>query len=180
MSLPSSIFRGAVAFAIVSIAGFAVWAFGAKWFQTHGGEGVMYACCAAVFVVLSGALMHPLVNGAGSLARFYKTFMPAFLAYAAVWCVVWFQTRDEPGEWIASAAGSLAFAAVLSLMFKNTRALLPAALVIFIGHSAGYFLGGIYYYAAHTVISRLLWGLIYGLGFGAGIGFAYHAMQRRK
>jgi hypothetical protein len=180
MKLLPSVLAGALAFAATSIAAFSVWAFGAKWFADHGGELAMYAGCAAVFVLLSGLLLRPLINGPAKVTRIYKTFIPAFLAYAVVWCVAWFVLRDRTGEWLGSAAGSLAFAAVLALMFRNGRALLPVALVVFVLHSAGYFAGGVVYEEfMHQPPGRLLWGLAYGLGFGAGIGYAYWAVQRR-
>lgn len=180
MSFLSTLIRGSLGFALISVAAFAVWAFGAAWFQDHGGELAMYAGCATVFVLLSGLLLHPLVIGPSRVKRLYLTFIPAFLAYAVAWCVAWFILRDRTGEWLGSAAGSLAFAAVLALVFKNARALLPAALVTFGLHSAGYFAGGwVYEHFMHSPTGRLLWGLIYGLGFGAGIGYGYWAMQKK-
>lgn len=180
MTLLSSVLRGSLGFAAVSVAAFAVWAFGAGWFDDHGGTLAMYAGCAAVFVGLSGALLHPLLTGPGAVGRFYKTFIPAFLAYAVAWCVAWFLMLDRAGEWLGSAAGCLAFAAVLALMMRHARALLPVTLVLFVLHSAGYFAGGILYEDfMHSVTGRLVWGLAYGLGFGAGIGHAYWAMQRK-
>jgi hypothetical protein len=180
MKLLPSMLAGALGFAVTSVAAFSVWAFGAGWFEGHGGELAMYSGCAAVFVLLSGLLLHPLLKGSDRVARIYKTFIPAFLAYAVAWCVAWMGMRDRTGEWMGSAAGSVAFAAVLALMFRNGRALLPAAVVVFILHSAGYFAGSVIYEDfMHMPRGRLVWGLLYGLGFGAGIGYAYWAMQRR-
>jgi hypothetical protein len=141
----------------------------------------MSSACFLVFVVLSGVLLHPLLAGPRSLGRFYKIFIPAFLAYAVAWSAALFCIGEGIGEWIASVAGSFAFAAVPAIMLRNGRALLPSALVLFVAHSAGYFLGErICYASLHSVLSELIWGLLYGLGFGAGIGHAFWAMQRRK
>jgi hypothetical protein len=176
----SSVLLGALGFALTSVAAFSVWAFGAAWFQDHGGELAMYAGCTVVFVLLSGLLLHPLISGPSRVIGIYKTFIPAFLAYAVAWCVAWFAMRDRTGEWMGSAAGCLAFAAVFAMLFRNWRALLPAAVVLFILHSAGYFAGGVLYEDyMHMPRGRLVWGLVYGAGFGAGIGYAYWAMQRR-
>ena len=49
--------------------------------------------------------------------------------------------------------------------------------VLFLTHSVGYFLGGDFYYALGGTTGKLLWGLCYGLGFGAGIGYAYRALK---
>jgi hypothetical protein len=180
MRLASSILLGAFGFGVTSVAAFSVWAFGAEWFGTHGGELAMYAGCTVVFLLLSGLLLHPLLQRPRRVARLYKTFIPAFLAYAVVWCVAWIAMRDRAGEWLGSVAGSIAFAAVLALMFRNGRALLPAAIVLFILHSLGYFAGSVLYEDfMHMPRGRLVWGLLYGLGFGAGIGYAYSVMQGR-
>ena len=181
MTLRSSILRGSLGFTVVSVAAFAVWAFAAKWFQTRGGELAMYAACAAVFLGLSGPLLHRLVQGPGSLRRFYTTFVPAFIDYAVVWCLAWFKLGGRFGEWVGSAGGSLAFVVALAVLMKNFKALPMATLVLFILHSAGYFIGGeVYYASAKGALDRLLWGVLYGLGFGAGIGHAYWAMQRGR
>lgn len=180
MKLTSSILLGALGFAVTSVAAFSVWAFGAGWFDSHGGELAMYSGCTVVFVVLSGLLLHPLLQSPQRVARVYKTFIPAFLAYAVAWCVAWISMRDRMGEWLGSAAGSVAFAAVLALIFRNGRALLPAAIAVFVLHSVGYFAGSVLYEDyMHMPRGRLVWGLMYGLGFGAGIGYAYWAVQRK-
>jgi len=181
MSLLSSILRGSLGFAVVSVAAFSVWAFGDLWFYHHGGEVTMYSACFLVLVMLPGVLLHRLLAGPRSLGRFYTIFIPAFLAYAVAWSAGWFRIGAGIGEWVASLAGSFAFAAVLAIMSRNGRALLPSTLVLFVAHSAGYFLGEwICYVSLHDVLSELIWGLLYGLGFGAGIGHAFWAMQRRK
>jgi hypothetical protein len=178
MKLIPSLLRGTLGFAVVSTAAFAVWAFGAGWFHHHGGEGAMYAACCLVFVALAGPLLHPLVAGPRPLARFYGVFIPAFVVYAVAWCAGYFTCGSGAGEWVASAAGSLAFAAVAALLLGKGRGLLMAALVTFAGHSAGYFAGEkICYQSHHSMNSELVWGLCYGLGFGLGIGYTFWAAQ---
>jgi hypothetical protein len=180
MRFASSLVLGALGFAVTSVAAFSVWAYGAGWFENHGGELAMYSGCTVVFVALSGLLLHPLLDGSARISRIYKTFIPAFLAYAVAWCVAWIAMRDRTGEWLGSVAGSVAFAAVLALMFRNGRAFLPAAVAVFLLHSAGYFIGSVLYEDyMHMPRGRMVWGVVYGLGFGAGIGCAYWAVQRR-
>ncbi len=56
---------------------------------------------------------------------------------------------------------------------------LPSALIMFALHSAGYFAGAhVCYTSLHSVGSELAWGALYGLGFGAAIGFAFAKMHR--
>ena len=174
-----SMVRGGLGFAAVSTAAFAVWVFGGGWFHSHGGELAMYGGCCAVFLLLSGLLLHPLLEGQGRIWRFYRIFIPAFLAYAIAWCGGWFWWGAGVGEWIGSLAGTLAFTMVMAAMLKGWRRWWLSALVMFVGHSAGYFGGAeVCNQSLHSKGSELVWGLLYGLGFGAGIGYAFALMQR--
>ena len=181
-----SVLKGAWRFAIVSVAGFAVWAFAGRWFRSHGGELGLYAASTVVFVGLAGLLMHPLVHGPRPLARFYCVFIPAFLAYAIVWCSFWFLLHFGAGEWLGSLAGSFAFVAVAGWRFGNLHPVPKVSVVFFIAHSLGYFAGGKLMQfltnpagaelfksltkAELSTVAELSWGLLYGLGFGADLG----------
>ena len=173
-----AVLRGALGFAAVSVAAFSVWAFGGPWFDRHGGDAVMFPVVAAAFLVLSGVLLHPLAGGVG---RFYRAFVPAFIAYSAVWCAAWWLIRKRPGEWVGSIAGSAVFVLVAGAMLGSLRSWLKATLVVAATHSAGYFLGGVLYASLKSggmpTLAMLGWGLLYGLGFGAGIGYAFAALR---
>ena len=80
----ASVVRGMIGFTLLSIAGFSPWPILDLWFR-RGSEMQLYTLCTAIFVGLSGPLLHRLIMGSGSLARFYKLFAVAFVAYAAVW-----------------------------------------------------------------------------------------------
>ena len=191
---PRSLLLGSLGFGAVSVAAFSIWAFGGRWFHTHGGDGAMYSAIAAVFLGLTGAVLHKLVRGERPLARFYAAFVPAFLAYAIVWCLAWFIIKREPGEWAGSLAGSFVFAAVVMKRMGAKGGFLSTGLIVFVAHSLGYFLGGKVMYGILGgccaeffkgwsreqigVIAMLGWGLLYGLGFGAGIGVAFGRAQR--
>jgi len=178
MEIVASMIRGGVGFAIVSTAAFAVWALGAGWFAHLGGELGMYAGCCVVFVLLSGVILRPMLRWPGTPQRFYGFFLTAFLAYAIMWCVGWFWLGMGLGEWLGALAGCTAFTTVMAATLGGWRVLVPAALVMFALHSAGYFAGAHVCYASlHSVGSELAWGTLYGLGFGAGIGFAFAMMQ---
>lgn len=166
------ILRGALGFAAVGVAAFSVWAFGGR---AIGNEPLMYAIIAAVFLGGTGLLLHPLAGGVG---RFYLTFVPAFLVYAVAWSAIWFAWETRLSEWLASAAGCLLFAVVLG--WRSPSRLPAVALVLFLAHSSGYFLGGDLYYAIKGTTGKLLWGLCYGLGFGGGLGYAYAALSRPR
>lgn len=165
---------GALSFACVSTAAFAVWAYGAAWFS---GELAMYSGCFGVFLLLAGLLLRPALRW-GGWGTFYAQFTPAFLAYAVLWCVAYFWLRDGLGEWIASFAGSVAFVGVIAALRQGWRAFPMSAAVLFVTHSAGYFAGEhLCYTALHATWSMLVWGTLYGLGFGAGIGFTLGRMR---
>ena len=165
---------GAFSFALVSTAAFAVWAYGAACFI---GELTMYAGCFGVFLLLAGLLLRPAV-GWGGWGTFYAQFTLAFLAYAMLWCVAYFWLRDGFGEWIASLAGSAAFVGVIAALRRGWPVFSMSAAVVFVTHSAGYFAGEhVCYTALHATWSMLAWGMLYGLGFGAGIGFTLGRMR---
>jgi len=187
-SLLRDVLHGALGFALVSIAAFSVWAFGAGLFRNLGGELVMYAAIAAVFLGLSGIVLGPLVGGGG---RFYKAFLPAFLFYAVVWCVAWFGLKGRMGEWTGAAAGCLVFTLISMKLLGSVRGWLAAAIALFVLHTAGYFAGDWAMYdfwlekkeliaqgnltkPQLAILAKLSWGLCYGLGFGAGIGWVFH------
>lgn len=184
MDAPSrarAVARGSLGFAAVSVAAFAVWAFAGRAFKGRSGEVQMYALITVVFLGLSGLVLHPLVRGPRPLLRFHKVFLPAFLLYAAAWCAAWFPLRFGRGEWLGSLAGSVVFAAVTGVGLGNLRPLARVAAVLFVAHSAGYFLGGELFYAIRKQApapAMLGWGLLYGLGFGAGLGYAFFEFQK--
>jgi hypothetical protein len=171
--LVASVLRGSLGFAAVSVAAFSVWAFGGRRLGTAG----LYGGVAAVFLVLSVFALHPL---AGGPVRFVRSFIPAFAAYCAVWCLAYFRLGMGLGEWLASAGGCFVFALAVGLAQGRLDGLAKAFLVLFVAHSAGYFIGGLPYYAWRKSIPQVVmlgWGLVYGLGFGAGIGYAYHRLR---
>ncbi|MEO8426198.1 MAG: hypothetical protein ABI651_03715 [Verrucomicrobiota bacterium] len=176
-----------------SIGGFAVWAFAGKWFYVNTGEAGLYAASTGVFTSLAGLLMHPLILDPRPLTRFYRVFVPAFFAYAIVWCGFWFLLRFGAGEWLASLAGSAAFVAVSGWRFGNLRSVVKAIILFFVALSLGYFAGGklMYFLASPEgaemfgmgkaqlgTIAKLSWGALFGLGFGAGLGYAYYTFQQ--
>ncbi len=188
--------RGSLGFGIVGLAAFSVWAFGGKWLQAHLGETGLYAACALAFLGLSGLLLHPLVRGPGSLLRFYTIFIPAFFCYALIWSIAWFLLHFGIGEWLGALAGAASFVAVVSWRLGNHRDFIRTSLIAFALNSAGYFLGGKLLHwllgpsgtamlsglskPSVVVIAQLAWGLLYGLGFGAGIGYVFHTLQKRN
>lgn len=179
-SLGASVGRGVVGFTLVSVAGFAPWAFFGSWFYPRVGEAGLYATCAAVFIVLSGLCLHRLILGPGSLGRFYKLFACAFAAYSAVWIGCWLLLGGDAGGIAGLFGGTVAMGAILAFAFDARRALLKVIAALFVLNTLGYEAGGWVMdrlVVEHTRAAMLLWGVCYGIGLGAGLGVAFHLCQ---
>jgi len=178
ISLGKSLFIGTAGFTLASLVVYSFWAVAGRVMSRAVGEAGFYAACAVLFVVLGAVLLKPLTHL--SFGRFAALFAGAFMAYALCWCLAWFLLRGKVGEWLGSFSGSLAFCVVLAAVFRAWSSVFLATLVLFLCHSAGYFLGGAAYYAKIIAPPQIAWGLFYGLGTGAGIGFALYYAQRSR
>lgn len=179
-SLGTSLLRGIVGFTIVSVAGFVPWAVYGRQLYRLIGEAGLYAVCALVFIGLSGPLMHRLIIGPGSLARFYKLFGLSFAAYSVAWIVGWLVLRGHPGSLAGLLAGTAIMGWMLATAFEARDAVLKVIAALFVLNSLGYFIGGVIEAALirqHALAAKLLWGVSYGFGFGAGLGLAFHLCQ---
>ncbi|MBE0542659.1 MAG: hypothetical protein IH623_14980 [Verrucomicrobia bacterium] len=189
-----SLVRGTVGFTLVSLGGFAPWMLAGPGFNRAVGELGLYAVCALVFVILSGPLLHRLIVGPGSLGRFYRVFTLAFLAYAVAWTVGWMTLGGHPGSIVGLLAGAIAMGLFLSFAFAARGVAVKVITALFVANTVGYFIGGWAYgglragadfnllgiafdRSAQAMLAKAAWGLFYGLGFGAGIGFAFHVCQ---
>ena len=189
-----------IGFTLVSLGGFAPWVLAGRWFYRNVGEVGLYVVCALAFIGLSGPLLHRLIIGPGSLSRFYKIFSLAFLAYAVVWTIAWMTMARTTGGMtagiIGAVVGTAAMGALLAWGFKASEAMLKVIAALLIGNVAGYFIGEWAYNGINALkegnaigfvlerqtrswLSKSAWGLCFGLGFGAGIGFAFHACQSK-
>jgi hypothetical protein len=146
------------------------------------GEMGLYVASTAVFVGLSGPLLHRLIIGPGSLPRFYKLFTLAFTAYVIAWAAFWIWLRSEWGEIAGLLGGTAAMGAILAFAFDAQRAVVKIIAALFVLNTAGYRAGGwiegklaVY----HRLEAILLWGICYGIGLGAGLGLAFHFCQTR-
>jgi len=152
-----------------------------RWFRGLR-EMHLYLACTAIFIGLSGMLLHRLILGAGSRWRFYAVFTLAFLGYAATWVGLWMWLRGDQGELVALAGGVAVMAGLLALAFDAWGAL-PAILVaLFACQAAGYYAGRWFegqLVVNHRMVAITLWALCYGVGFGAGLGAAFHLCQGR-
>lgn len=181
-TLGASAVRGMVGFTLVSVAGFVPWAVFGKWFRTHGGEAGMYAACAAVFILLTGPLLHRLIIGGGSMSRFYKLFGPSFTLYSVAWIVSWMKLGGHTGSIVGLLSGTVVMGLMMAAAFDAWGSVAKVIAALFLLNSAGYFIGGVAEAALiekHALTAKLMWGVFYGLGFGAGLGLAFYFCQER-
>src|SRR5690348_9425322 len=171
-SLARAIATGAIGFCVVSLCVFATVAFGEEWmYRTLGSVG-SYITWALLFVVLSGVVFESLVVVRGRLPSFYLLWAIAFFAYALAWMAAYFTLGRTTGEFLGSLVGSVLMAVVLAAGFGSRGATWKISLVLFVANDIGYFLGSGLFDANPTPTGMLLFGAIYGLFFGAGIGAA--------
>lgn len=178
-TLSSSILRGMLGFTIVSIAGFLPWPIIDRWLPAWR-ETQLYISCTVIFIGLSGICLHRLIIGPGSLSRFYKLFSLSFIAYAIGWIALWMLFRDQAGTIAGGLAGTAAMGAILSLAFGAPRAMPAVIVALFVLNTLGYFVGeriALKLIIDHRFVAVILWALFYGLGFGAGLGVAFHSCQ---
>jgi len=176
-SLSRSIVTGAIGFCLVSLCVFATVAFGERWLYRNLGVLGSYLVWTVLFVVLSGALFGSLVRGRWRLPRFYLLWTIAFFAYAATWTIAYFTLRRTTGEIIGALVGSILMAVVLAAGFRALGSLVKLSAVLFVANALGYFIGAAIFTSLLNETGMLLFGVVYGLFFGAGIGAALHFAQ---
>lgn len=170
---------GGLGFGLVSLCVFATVAFGEGWMYRNLGMVGAYLTWTTLFILLGGAVLGSLVTGRWRLPKFYLLFALAFFVYALGWVGAYFTVRGTTGEWIGSLAGSLMMGMVLTFSLGAIRSGVLLSLVLFVANSAGYFLGSAINDALGGRSGMLLWGVIYGVCLGAGLGFLLHSAQRK-
>ena len=177
-SLQRSIATGAIGFCLVSLIVFATVAFGERWMYRSFTVLGAYLAWTVLFILLSGGVFGSLVVGRWRLPRFFLMWALAFFMYAAAWVVAYFTLRNTTGELLGSLAGSVLIALVFAAGFRSFGSAVKLSAVLFVSNALGYFLGGALYYSVGRPLGMLLWGIAYGLFFGAGIGAALHFVQQ--
>ncbi|HZH31660.1 MAG TPA: hypothetical protein VEY11_12930 [Pyrinomonadaceae bacterium] len=138
-----------------------------------------YLVWTTLFILLGGGALGALVVGRWRLPRFYLLFGLAFLAYAAGWVGAYFALRGTTGEWVGSLAGALLMGLVFATGFGVMRSALNLSAILFVANSVGYFLGSALNDAVGGRTGMLLWGCVYGLCLGVGLGAVLHLGQAR-
>lgn len=177
-SLGRSIATGAIGFGLVSLCVFATVAYAERWMYQNLGLWGAYLAWTVLFIVLSGAVFGSLVVGRWRLPKFYLLFGLAFFAYAVAWVIAYFILRNTAGELLGALAGSVLMALVFAGGFGSLGSTLKLSAVLFVSNCLGYFSGSALNEAFGSQTGMLLWGVAYGLFFGAGIGAALQLVQQ--
>ena len=177
-SLGRSLLIGGLGFAVVSLCVFATVAFGERWMYRNLTVLGAYLAWTVLFILLGGAVLGSLVSGRWRLPRFYLLYGLAFFVYAVAWVVAYFALDDPVDEWFGSLAASVLMALVFAAGFGVMRSVLKFSALLFIANSIGYFIGAILNARVGGSTGMLLWGVVYGLCLGAGIGAVLHFAQR--
>lgn len=179
-SLGKSIATGAIGFGLVSLCVFATVAFAERWMFRNLGLMGSYFAWIALFIILSGVALGPLVVGRWRLPKFYLLFAVAFFAYAAAWMIAYFTLRGATGEFVGALVGSVLMALVFAALLGSLKSTLKLSAVLFVSNSLGYFLGAALFYSLSEPKGMLLFGVVYGVLFGAGIGGALQLAQQES
>ncbi len=179
-SLARSLLTGGVGFSLASLCVFATVAFAERWMYAQLSLFGAYLVWTLLFILLGGGVLGSLVVGRWRLPKFYLLFGAAFFAYAVGWVASYFILRGAAGEWVGSIAGSLLMGVVLAAGFGVISSALMLSAVLFVANSIGYFLGSMLNDAIGGRTGMLLWGAVYGLCLGAGLGAVLHLAQSRR
>ncbi|MEW6212493.1 MAG: hypothetical protein AB1631_29475 [Acidobacteriota bacterium] len=178
LSVAKYLATGAFGFCLASLGVFATVAFAERWMYDHLGLTGAYVVWTSLFILLGGGVLSPLVVG-HRLAWFYVLFTFAFLAYAAGWTGAYFTLGGAAGEWAGSFAGSVLMGAVIAAGFRTFRFAPSLCASLFVANSIGYFTGSALNDSIGGKAGMLLWGVVYGLALGAGLGASLYIAQRR-
>lgn len=171
--------QGGIGFCLVSLVVFATVAFGERWMYMRLGMLGAYIAWTLAFILLGGAVLGTLVvDSRWRLPKFYLLWGLAFFAYAAGWVCAYFVLRSAAGEWLGSLLGSLLMTVVFALGFSAARSIPKLSALLFVANSAGYFLGSAINNQLGGPTGMLLWGVVYGLFLGAGIGALLSKLQK--
>ncbi len=168
----STALRGALGFGAVSLLVYGSVAFGGGWMYGALTETGAYAVWAALFLAGAPWILARLLVVPRRRLRFGLAFVGAFLVYAAVWTTVYFLRRDAVGELLASlmAPALLAVTLAIGMGFPGVAGITAVALAL--GHTGGYYIGRWLHDTLPAPYGMLAWGLAYGVGFGAALGWA--------
>jgi hypothetical protein len=170
---------GAIGFGIASLVVFGSVALAERSLYRSVGLAGAYVIWTGLFMGLGGVLLGRLVAGKGSLWRFTGVFALAFALYGAGWCLGWFGVQGFWGEVLGTVLGAGLLHVVLVSAFGQSGLFLRTLAPTLVANFAGYFVGEwVWRSLEHSPLGMTLWGVVYGLCVGAGIGWLLYRLQR--
>lgn len=177
-----SVVRGAWGLMFAGLAGAALWAFADQPRTGSAGKALVDASSTIIFLAVAGLSLKALLRGE-SLMQFYAVFVPAFFAYAAVWWAFCYVFVFAGSDWLGSLFACITFVLVLALRFRNFRPVPFTAALLFAAHTAGSLINSLLLHNgshSHSVAAKLAWALCFTACLGAGIGYAFFAIQNKS
>jgi hypothetical protein len=171
------ILYGSLGFGLVSLGVYATVAFGGTWLYQRLGEIGAFAFWALLFMVLAGLVLSRLAIGPGSAIRLFGLFVAGFFVYAGVWVGAYVSLRGFSGELLGAILGPSVLGMTLAHAFDARRLGAGICFLLFAAHATGYFGGELLHRYLPAPWGMLVWGAAYGLGFGAGLGWALYLCQ---
>ncbi|MBL9190644.1 MAG: hypothetical protein JNK23_24415 [Opitutaceae bacterium] len=173
-SLMGAMVGSAIGLSAVFAAGYSIWAF-----RLIRESALQYAAIAAVIFCLGGFVIQRAVVRRGAAWSFPVCFAIGFIAYAVLWSAAWIGLRGKyQADLIGAVLGLAALVWLWRRAFGGTAGFVELFLVLLVCHSIGYYLGGELHALVPGRTGKLFWGASHGLGFGAGMGFVLHRLQR--
>jgi hypothetical protein len=177
-TLSQSVLVGTLGFAMVSIVAFSIWAVGGHALARALGPG-FYALIAVVLLVGGALIFKPIIIGR-NLVRFAVLFALGFVLLSGVWIAGYLSRLPHRlGEWTGVVLGPATLAGTLCLGFRARLQMVRCVGLLVISHTGAYLCGDLLFSlpALQNQYGMLLWGVVYGAGFGAGISLTLYYCQ---
>jgi hypothetical protein len=141
------------------------------------GDKSVEVLSALLFILLSGGLIRRLVIPPAPALRVHILFAGAYLLYVVAWAAAYRPFRNLLGEWLGSVAGGMGLGLMFATVFDAPKQAVRVILVLCVTSTAGYFGGKFLQPHIPGLAGALVWGAVYGLGLGTGVGYALYTCQ---
>ncbi len=171
---------GAVGFAVVGITAFSLWAFAARAMTRTLGSSGFYSLIAVTMLAGGTLVFRPLVIGR-NLGRFAALFAVGFTLFAASWMTGYtVRLPYRLGEWTGVIVGPVLLAGTLCIGFGASKQFFICAGILAASHFGSYLAADRLFSidGLKNTTGMLIWGLVYGAGFGAGIAATLYFCQQ--
>jgi hypothetical protein len=177
LTLGQSLRFGAVGFCVVIMVVMGIAALTDTLLKKHVGDKWTYAFNASLLILMAGGVFRRLIIAPAPVFRVYVLFAAAFVLYDAAWTAAYRPFRNVMGEWLGSLAGGMGLGLAFATIFDAPKQAVRVIVVLCITSAAGYFGGKFLQPHLPGLVGALVFGAAYGLGLGAGVGYALYTCQ---